>query len=101
MNLLQDLRNKVFTINQQALSFAQQLALNNEASLKTVDEYTQRALQQVQGGQTAVNSSLLTGYSPTTSYGISSGQQTTGTLAQTGQTTTKKAYDPNDPSTWG
>lgn len=77
LNILQDLRNKVYTINQQALSFAQQLALNHEATLAQVDKYTQAALASVQGGNQTLTSSPLTNYRPVTAYGNSAGQTST------------------------
>jgi hypothetical protein len=93
MNLLQDLRNKVYTINQQSLQFAQQLALNHEATLKQVDAYTQQALQQVTGGQNTLASSAITNYSPTTAYGTSAGQGTVSSPYQAGSIATNRKYD--------
>lgn len=97
-NALQDLRNKVYSINQQSMQFAQQLALNHEASLKYVDQFTQQALQSVGGATNAVNQSQNQPLA--TSYGIVPGQQTANTSLQTGRATPSKPYDPNDPSTW-
>jgi cell division protein ZapA (FtsZ GTPase activity inhibitor) len=54
MNTLQDYRNKVYTINQQSLSFAQSLAANNQLSLKAVDDYTTKVAQSLSGGNVAL-----------------------------------------------
>jgi hypothetical protein len=102
LNILQDLRNKVYTINQQALSFTQQMALNNQKTQAQVDAATKNFLQQVQGGQTALSSNPLSSslQSPTTNYGVSSPQTSTNAITQTGRTVASKPYDPSDPSTW-
>jgi len=89
MNLLQDLRNKVFTINQQIISFAQQLAANHEMSLKSVDAYTQQVMQSLSGGQNVVNS-LNTQLS--TNYGNTGQQQQTATPQYTGAIANNKKY---------
>ena len=93
MNLLQDLRNKVYTINQQSLQFVRQLALNHEATLKQVDAYTQQALQQVTGGQNTLASSAITNYSPTTAYGTSAGQVAAPSTYQAGQIASTRKLD--------
>jgi hypothetical protein len=86
LNALQDLRNRVYTINQQSLSFAQQLALNNQISLKAVDDYTQKVAQSISGAQVVgTNFANQATLNPTTSYGISPGQTAPQTaIAQTG-----------------
>lgn len=95
MNALQDLRNKVFTINQQSLQFAQQLALNRDANLKYVDQFTQNALQSVQSGSTAVNQfgTQATNIAGQTSLGVSPGQVASPQVLQTGQVTARRPED--------
>lgn len=87
MNALNDLRNKVYTINAQSLQFAQTLATNQQMSLKAVDDYTAKVAQSLSGGQVAVtNFANQATTNPQTSYGISAGQQTAQT-PMVGQTT--------------
>lgn len=84
LNLLQDLRNKVYTINADALNFTRQLALNHDASLKQVETATQNFRQQTQNSLTALQSSPLTNYQTSTQYGVNP-IQSTGTTTPTGQ----------------
>ena len=86
MNALQDLRNKIYTVNLQALQFTQQLALNHEATLKQVDQYTQQAIQSVTGAQqtTSAFGTQAQTLADSTKYGIGAPQQTA-TPLQTGQ----------------
>lgn len=68
LQTLQEYRNKIYTINLQNYQFAQQLALNNEASLEYVNNYAQQVANSLANGGTTV-ANLLPGYTPTTSYG--------------------------------
>ena len=88
MNALQDLRNRIYTINAQNLQFAQQLALNNEINLKTVDDYTAKIAQfGTQAGIVGTNfGTQAMNTAGTTSYGIGSTQTPTPTTP-TGVTT--------------
>ena len=94
LNTLQDYRNKVYTINAEALSFAQQLALNNQTSLSYVDQATKQLLAAVNGaGTTATSATNTLSQAPTTAYGTSAGN-TPGVVTPTGiATTTAKKYD--------
>lgn len=94
MNALQDLRNKVYTINMQALQFTQQLALNHEANQKQVDDMTTRVYNSLSSGQNTVNNfgTLAMNTAGQTKYGITAGQASTPTM-QTGQITPTKKYD--------
>ena len=76
LNLLQDLRNKVYQINLQSLQFKQQLATNNEISNGTVDKYTQTWLQQQQQAMNDVSQfgTLAMNEAGKTRLGIGAGQ---------------------------
>jgi hypothetical protein len=81
LNTLQDYRNKIYTINAQSLSFAQQLAANNQASLSYVDQATKQLLATVNNSGVTTNTATTALSQPATSaYGvtpISSGGATT------------------------
>jgi len=94
MNALQELRNRIYTVNLQALQFTQQLALNHEATLAQVKQYEDRARQDITGAQqttTAFGGQAQT-LANATKYGISA-PQASPTLAQTGQITPTRRYD--------
>jgi hypothetical protein len=99
MNTLNDYRNKVYTIQANALSFVQTLALNHEATLSQVDAYTQKVMQSISGGSQALSANPLTNYQASTNLGVSSGANTGGGTQYTGSI--KKNYNPDDPTTWG
>lgn len=91
MNLLQDLRNKVYTINMQGLQFTQQLALNQQATQAQVKQYEDKVLQSVTGAQqtnTSFGNQAQT-LAKNTNYGIGAPQPTT-TPLQTGQITPRR-----------
>jgi hypothetical protein len=85
LNLLQDFRNKVYTINQQQLQFVQQLALNNEATQKQVDDVANRVYESLLSGQNTLASNANTNYQATTSYGKAPTQNVSAPMAYTGQ----------------
>jgi len=87
MNALNDLRNRVYAVNTQSLQFAQQLAANNQLSLKAVDDYTAKMQQSVGGMQViGTNFANQATTNPQTSYGISAGQTApTNNFQQLGQ----------------
>ena len=78
----------------QNLQFQQQLALNKETSVKTVDQYAQQAMSAVTGGQNTVQA-----YTPSanmrTAYGSSPTTQATASTTPTGSVTGLKKWDPN------
>lgn len=94
LNALQDLRNKVYTINAQNLQYAQQLALNQQTSLKTVDDYINRMNQTVGSTQIlALNAgNQMANTAGQTSYGASA-PSTTATATPTGQITGGMRYE--------
>lgn len=89
LSMLQELRNKVYTINQQSLSFLQQMAANKEATLKQVDAFTQKVGQSVLGGSQTVASLNFPGANQT-SYSAATQPQTSGTYSPIGSISYKK-----------
>ena len=88
INMLQDLRNKVYTINLQSLQFAQQLALNDQASKAKVDAFAQQIIQATTGGQQAgTNMGNQLANVNATKYGMGSAQTPATTQAYTGRIT--------------
>ena len=88
INMLQDLRNKVYTINLQSLQFAQQLALNDKASKAKVDAFAQQIIQATTGGQQAgTNMGNQLANVNATKYGMGSAQTPATTQAYTGRIT--------------
>lgn len=94
MNLLQDLRNKVYTINMQGLQYTQQLALNQQATQAQVKQYEDKVLQTVSGArQAGMNyGNQAQTLASNTRYGIGAPQQTT-TPTQIGQISTRRPED--------
>lgn len=92
LSMLQDLRNKVYTINLQSLQFAQQLAANKEMSLSYVDQYTQQVMQSLTGGQSAVSGMNLAGANQTV-YGASAPTSGSTTTPYIGQISGGKKWD--------
>lgn len=91
---LQDLRNKVFTINAQGVQAMQQLAANHQISLSAVDNYTQQVMNSISSGGTQVINmgNIANAAAGSTNLGISAGQTAPSTL-QTGQTTSGRRWD--------
>lgn len=71
LNSLNDYRNKVYTINMQAVQFAQALAANKQASISAVDKYTQQVMNNLASGNQTYQSlsGTLNNAANTTSYG--------------------------------
>jgi hypothetical protein len=96
LNQLNDYRNKVYTINQQNLVFAQQLAANEQLSLKQVDEFTAKVQQSLSSGQVAVTNfaDQANATAGATKYGTTTGSTVpvVSTPTMTGSIATKK-YD--------
>jgi hypothetical protein len=94
LNLLQDLRNKVFAVNQQTLLFAQQLASQNTINNKTVDDYITR-MNSTLGSTQILGANLNTNMQNTankTGLGMSAPQTTTASPYQAGQMQSRMGY---------
>jgi len=86
LSSLNDYRNKVYTINMNAVNFAQTLAANKDASLKYVDNITQQVVNSLNSGSNAIATlgTQATGAANNTTYGKIGGY-TAPTTAYTGQ----------------
>ncbi|GIW70230.1 MAG: hypothetical protein KatS3mg101_0977 [Patescibacteria group bacterium] len=85
LQLLNDLKDKVWQINIASLNYLQQLAANKQISNQILDSYTQRFAQSVLGGGTAVQNLFgSTTVNPSTNLAFGGGQAST-TPLQTGQ----------------
>ena len=89
LNALLDLRNKAFAIQQQDMTFKQQLALMKEQSLQNMQSYSQTAGGAVQSGTTAYGN-LTNQLSQQPQFSTMGQTQTPQQTAYQGQTTPTK-----------
>lgn len=90
---LQDLRNQVNSINLQNLQFKQQLAAQQQASVASVDAYTQQVINSLTGGNQALNSlSANTSLNPTSGLAINT-LNTAQAVTPTGAITNNRKTD--------
>lgn len=86
LGALQDLRNQVFSINQQNAQFQQNLEMMKQQAMLNNQSYASQTGQSVLGAQGAVNSfSQNTTTTPTSQYGITGQQTGTSTPGLVGQ----------------
>jgi hypothetical protein len=94
LNILQDLRNKVYQINMQALQFTQQLALNNQTSNQKVEQATQNFIKLTSAGQSGVEQfgTQAMNAAGQTNLGMSPTQNSTQSPYQAGQMQSRMGY---------
>lgn len=90
LSLLQDYRNKIFTINMQDLQYKQQLALNKQAGEQQASDYLTQLQEQLSMGQNATTTGINNMQANTgTTLGINS-QNKTQQQTPTGQVASTK-----------
>uniref|UniRef100_A0A7C5UVL9 Uncharacterized protein n=1 Tax=candidate division CPR3 bacterium TaxID=2268181 RepID=A0A7C5UVL9_UNCC3 len=78
LEALQNLRNQAYQINLQSLNLAQTLAANKQMAVSYVDNYAQKVMNSLMGGQTTYQNLVAgTTTNPTTNLSIGGRQATT------------------------